>query len=70
MTEDDVKASMSIAGNPEKITSIMSAMGKEMDKLDRTNAAELNNMLFALDRLKAEVKLYLKWLEDKTGQKY
>ena len=45
-------------------------MQKTLSGVDMSNAAELQNIGFVLDRLKAEVKLYLRMLEKKTRQKY
>lgn len=70
MTWDDVQEEMSIAGNPEKITEagkkIMEIAGRAVDE---NNAPDLTNMLFALDRVKAEIKGAIRRLEQRTGQK-
>lgn len=66
----EVQQEMSIAGNPEKITALGSEIMEMVAmRVDETNPAELTNILFALDRVKAEIKLTLKRYENRTGQK-
>lgn len=59
MTWVDVQKEMSIAGNPEAVRQ----WGEEImqliaEKHDRTNAAELINIEFMLQRIIAEVRLW------------
>lgn len=66
MTWEDVQKEMSIAGNPEAVTE----WGKQImqliiDKRDKTNRAELINVEFMLQRVKAEVRLWQR-IYDKT----
>ncbi len=71
MTTDDVRQEMSIAGSPDKITGIMQDFLAIIgDRLDRTNAAEYINLEFALKRVLAEVRVYKRQLEKRTGQKF
>ncbi|HYH14329.1 MAG TPA: hypothetical protein VD794_03860 [Flavisolibacter sp.] len=69
MSRIELQQEMSIAGNPEKITGLFSEMHDLMAKtVDANNAAELINMNLALDRLKAEVKIWRNLLAKKSGQ--
>lgn len=61
MTWDDVQSEMSIAGSPQKIT----GLGRKVfdliaGEIDQTNKAELINVEFMLDRVKAEIRLMQK----------
>lgn len=70
MTTEEVKQEMSIAGSPDKIVGIMhDVLLIIAEKVDHTNAAELINMELALRRVAAEVKLTIKRLGKRTGQK-
>lgn len=70
MTWDDVQKEMSIAGNPEKITALCkSAMDQIEQTVDMTNAAELINIEFGISRILAEVRLWKRMYEKRTGQK-
>lgn len=71
LTTADMLKEMSIAGSPEKVVGVMTEIHDLMAaKLDLTNPAELLNIEFALQRLQAEVKTWLKLLERKNNQKY
>lgn len=64
MTWNDVQQEMSIAGSPEKIA----GLGRKVIDLinaevDRTNKAELINVEFMLDRVKAEIRLMKKMIK-------
>lgn len=66
MTWAEVQQEMSIAGNPEKMTEL----GKEIltligQRMDPTNRAEMTNIEFMLDRVKAEVKTWQKIYDGK-----
>lgn len=70
MTWADVKEEMSIAGSPDKITELADSLMRQVEsKVDYTNHAELTNMMFALDRIKAEVKGAQRRLEQRTFTK-
>lgn len=69
MTTQQVKEEMSIAGSPDKLIGMMDEMLKVMGKVDKTNAAELINLEFAMQRLLAESRKWIKIYESKTGQK-
>jgi hypothetical protein len=69
MSTEDVKNELSIAGSPDKLIKMMGDIGDIMAKVDVTNAAELTNLDFIIRRLHAEVRLWIKAYEDKTGQK-
>jgi hypothetical protein len=57
MTWKEVKAEMSIAGSPDKITTVGQAiLGTISGTVDYTNHAELTNIILALDRIKAEMR--------------
>lgn len=71
LSTDDMLNEMSIAGSPEKVVGIMTELHNIMaTKLDLTNPTELLNMDFALQRLRAEVKIWVRQLEKKNNQKY
>lgn len=71
LSTEDMRNQMSIAGSPDKVTDLMTEINDLMaDKLDLTNPAELLNVDFALQRLRAEVKIWVRQLERKTKQKY
>lgn len=71
LTTEDMLKQMSIAGSPEKITNLMTSIYDLMAKtVDVNNAAELINTKFALQRMIAEVKVWARSLEGRTGQKY
>lgn len=66
MSWADMQKEMSIAGSPEKITKLADSIMRTIEStIDYTNHAEMTNMMFALDRIKAEVKLSQKRLEAK-----
>lgn len=66
-TPEEVQQMMSIAGRPEHVTNLM----RDFDKgIDVNNAAEIQNALLALHRLKLEMNFMLRRLEKKTGQRY
>lgn len=69
MSTEDVKKELSIAGSPEKLIEMMGDMGDTMCKVDQKNAAELINLDFIIRRLRAEVRVWMKRYEDRTGQK-
>lgn len=69
MSTDEVKKELSIAGSPDKLIKMMSDIGDIMAKVDATNAAELINLEFILKRKLAEVRVWKKMYESKTGQK-
>lgn len=69
MSTEDVKKELSIAGAPDKLIEMMGDMGDIMSKVDQTNAAELINLDFIIRRLHAEVRIWMKLYEDRTGQK-
>lgn len=69
MSTEDVKNELSIAGSPEKLIKMMSDIGDVMAKVDPKNAAELINLEFILRRMQAEVRVWMKKYEDRTGQK-
>lgn len=69
MSTEDVKKELSIAGSPDKLIAMMSDIGDVMSKVDQTNAAELINLEFILHRLQAEVRVWKKVYEERTGQK-
>ncbi|MGN6418281.1 MAG: hypothetical protein ACTHMC_12365 [Pseudobacter sp.] len=60
---------LSIAGSPEKLMQVYQAMQKEMERVDRTNAAELTNLYAILRRLTAESRTWIKEYEERTGQR-
>jgi hypothetical protein len=61
LTTEEVRNEMSVAGSPDKITTLMGELNRLVwEKVDKTNVAELINVLFALDRVKAEVNLVKK----------
>lgn len=71
MTEEQFKNEISMAGSPNKIIALMNEIHNLMvANIDTTNAAEIINTSLMLRRLNAELKLWLKMLSDKTGQKY
>ncbi len=70
MSTADVQAEMSIAGRPEVITKKMTEIMKIVGTIERGNAAELINMEFALQRILAEVKLWKRQYEKRTGQQF
>lgn len=58
MNTEDMRKEMSIAGSPDKITALMTDINNMIwEKVNKKNIAELINVEFALDRVKAEVKL-------------
>lgn len=70
MTWQQIQDEMSIAGSPEKVTTL----AKEMyfmigERLDTTNVAELINIEFALKKVTAEVRREIRKYEKRTGQK-
>jgi len=66
---EDMQREMSIAGRPEKISELGFRIMKQVEQTtDFNNAAEISNVDFALRRVRAELKLRLKMLEQKTGQ--
>jgi hypothetical protein len=71
MSMEDLRQEMSIAGSPNKV---MEMCGHAWDmirtRLDPTNPAELINIDLMLRRMQAEIRLQLKVLEKRTGQKY
>jgi len=69
MSIEDVKKELSIAGAPEKLIGMFGDIGDIMAKVDQTNAAELINLDFIVRRLHAEVRVWMKLYEDRTGQK-
>jgi hypothetical protein len=69
MSTADVKAELSIAGSPDKLMAMMRDIEDTMVKVDPKNAAELINLEFILRRLQAEVRLWMKQYEKRTGQK-
>lgn len=69
MTTEDVKKELSIAGSPDKLIAMMGEIGDIMAKVDQTNAAELINLEFIMRRLQAEVRVWIKHYEGRTGQK-
>ena len=69
MSTQELKAELSIAGSPDKLIGMMSEIGDVMAKVDQTNAAELINLDFIVRRLHAEVRMWMKLYEDRTGQK-
>lgn len=71
LSTQDMREQMSIAGSPEKITNLMTEIEALIAKtIDVNNPAELINTAFALDRLKAEIKLLAGQLGKRNGQKY
>lgn len=69
MATEDVKKELSIAGSPDKLIGMMGDIGDIMSKVDHTNAAELINLDFIMRRLHAELRVWIKLYEDRTGQK-
>jgi hypothetical protein len=69
MSTEDVKKELSIAGSPDKLIVMMGEIGDIMSKVDQTNVAELINLEFILHRLQAEVRVWKKKYEERTGQK-
>jgi hypothetical protein len=69
MSTEDVKNELSIAGAPDKLIGMMGDIGNIMSKIDHTNPAELINLDFILRRLRAEVRIWMKHYEERTGQK-
>jgi len=66
MSWKEVTASMSIAGDPEKIAAACEdAFHLLVSQLDATNVAEITNMQFGLRRMLAELKLTEKRQLDK-----
>lgn len=69
MTTADVKAEMSIAGDPDHCIEIM---GKVIELLGAANTKEgavLINLEFAMQKVLAEIKVWKKIHENRTGQK-
>jgi hypothetical protein len=61
MNNEDMRQEMSCAGSPEKIIALMDNLNKLIwERVNKKNIAELINVEFALDRVKAEVKLFRK----------
>lgn len=58
MSWEDMQKEMSIAGNPEKIAILGNKLMKQIEaEVDCTNHSELINIEFALERIKAEIRL-------------
>jgi hypothetical protein len=65
---EDMRQEMSCAGSPDKIMGLMDNILKMVwASADKKNIAELINVEFALDRIKAEVKLFRKKEEKKQS---
>jgi hypothetical protein len=69
LTKAQMKAEMSIAGDPDKIIAMGGEMLRIMAKVDNTNAAELINLEFLMRRLLAESRTWMKIYCRRTGQK-
>ena len=70
LTWAEMQAEMSIAGNPEKIGQLGNVVWDLISQtIDFTNAAELINVQFAIQRIQAEIKGEMKRYEERTGQK-
>lgn len=70
MTWEEVKAEMSLAGSPDKVIKLADSIMRIIEvSIDDTNHAELTNIMFALDRIKAEVEGAQKRLEKRTSIK-
>jgi hypothetical protein len=64
MSAEDMRQEMSCAGSPDKIVTLMNDINSMIwHRVNNKNIAELINVEFALDRIKAEVKLTKKRLE-------
>ena len=60
---------LSMAGSPEKMMEIYRSMRGKLREVDKTNAAELVNVYYVLQRLLAENHYLVKRYETKTGQR-
>lgn len=69
LTTQEVKEQMSIAGDPDKLITMMNEMLTVMAKVDNTNAAELLNLELVLQRLLAESCTWIRIYEGRTKQK-
>lgn len=69
LTTAEMREQMSIAGNPEKLTAMMQEILGVMSKVDSTNAAELINLEFVMQRMLAESRTWIRIYEQRTGQK-
>jgi hypothetical protein len=64
MNAEDMRQEMSCAGSPDKIVTLMNDINSMIwHRVNNKNIAELINVEFALDRVKAEVKLTKRKLE-------
>jgi hypothetical protein len=70
MNTEDMRQEMSCAGSPDKIIALMgNILNLIWESADKKNIPELINVEFALDRIKAEVKLFRKKQEKKQSSK-
>lgn len=68
MTTKQLKAEMSIAGEPDKVIAIMQEMLSSAAKVDTTNAAELINLELATKKVLAVVRFWKRIYSKRTGQ--
>jgi len=60
LTNKEFKAQLSIAGDPDKVMEIKENLEDLMNgRLNTHNIAELENMCFALDKIKADLKNWI-----------
>lgn len=69
ITTEQLKAEMSIAGDPDKVIAIMQEMLSAAGLVDTTNPAELINLELAVKRVLAEVRLWKRMYGKRSGQK-
>ncbi len=71
MTTEDMRREMSIAGSPDKITGLMTdIINLIASTVDLQNPPELTNTDFALRRVRAELKQWIRNLEKRNNQQY
>jgi hypothetical protein len=66
MTTEEVRAEMSIAGDPDRIIGIMQNILREAAKAGE-NYPELVNLELAMERVLAEVRFWKKMSEERTN---
>lgn len=69
MTTAEVKTEMSIAGDPEQCSDIMTKVIELLGTANTNEGAVLINLEIVMERALAEVRLWKKHYENRTGQK-
>lgn len=69
LTTEEVKAVMSIAGDPDQCTEIMTKVIELLGTANTKEGAVLINLELVAEKALAEVRLWKKQHENRTGQK-